>query len=104
MLDDSGTQGHLNTLNGRKEQLAQCVVKLVECNGILKCGTCFELVSLLVGFHRTQVGSKAKITNLAQNFCGQLLVVNNETLCFQPCYLVGDAKWLFGVDIHIVRK
>jgi len=33
-----------------------------------------------------------------------LLVVNNETLCFQPCYLIGDAQWLFGVNIHIVRK
>ena len=28
----------------------------------------------------------------------------NETLCFQPCYLVGDAQWLFGVGVHIVRK
>ena len=70
VLNDFRAQGHLNALNSREEQLTQGVVKLIEFNGVLECRAGLEQVSLLVGFHRTQVGSEAKITNLAQNFCG----------------------------------
>ena len=104
MLDDFRAQGHLDTLDGSEEQLTQSIVELIECDGVLECGTGLELVCLLVGLHRAKIGCETEVADFAQYLCCKFFVIDGETLRLQPCYLVGNAQWLFGVNVHSVVK
>ena len=97
-------QSHLNTLDGGEEQLAQDVVELIERNGVLECGARLELVCVLVCLHRAKIGSEAEIADFAQGLCGKFFVVDDQALRLQSRNLVGNAQWLFGVNVHIVGK
>ena len=104
MLDYFRAKSHLDSLDGGKEQLAQSIVKLIERNGVLECGAKLELMCVLIGLHWTEVGGEAEVTNFAQGLYGKCLVVDDQALRLQPRNLVSNAQWLFGVDVHIVRK
>ena len=104
MLDDFRAQSHLDTLDSGEEQLSQGVVELIKRDGVLECGAGLELMCVLVCLHRTEVGSEAEVTDFAQGLCGKFFVVDDQTLRHQSRNLVGNAQWLFGVNVHVVGK
>lgn len=104
MLAGLRAQSHLYSLDGSEEQLAQSIVELIECNSVLECGTGLEQVCLLVGLHRAKIGGETEVTYFALYLGGEFFIVDDETLRFQSCYLVGNAQGLFGIDVHIVVK
>jgi len=66
-----------------------------------KCWMIFERRATSI---RWMIGSKAEVTDFAQYLGSKFFVVDDETLRLQSCYLVGNAQWLFGVNVHIVVK